>query len=68
MIESRVRTTSILVNAINSSTNPPKVFVSTSGKCVYGTHENEKITENSHTGVFNDMPAKLSEVWEAAAR
>lgn len=39
VIRSRVETTETLVRAINESGDPPEVFVSTAGKCFYGTRE-----------------------------
>src|SRR5882724_4045806 len=37
VISSRVETTKRLVTALNQSPSPPEVFVSTAGKCFYGT-------------------------------
>ena len=39
VIASRVETTEMLVAALNRMPDPPEVFVSTAGKCFYGTGE-----------------------------
>jgi uncharacterized protein (TIGR01777 family) len=72
VIRSRVETTRILVDAINRSPTPPEVFVSTAGKCFYGTKEmapgevHPELDETSAPmGV--DFPAELVAQWERAA-
>lgn len=72
VIDSRVETTRKLVKAINDSRRPPEVFVSTAGKCFYGTRElaadqpHPALDEDSQPmGV--DFPAELVGQWEAAA-
>jgi len=48
VLSSRINTTRTLVEAINASAKPPEVFVSTAGKCFYGTREldgNEPIND-----------------------
>lgn len=72
VIQSRVQTTRTLVAAINASPNPPEVFVSTAGKCFYGTAEvgasdaYPELDEDSQPmGI--DFPAELVGLWEAAA-
>jgi hypothetical protein len=72
VIRSRVETTRTLVAAINSSATSPAVFVSTAGKCFYGTAEMgdrvdyPELDEDSEPmGV--DFPAELVALWEAAA-
>ncbi len=72
VIQSRVQTTSRLVEALNASANPPEVFVSTAGKCFYGTRELgvaetylELDEESQPMGL--DFPAELVSRWEAAA-
>ena len=72
VIASRVETTEALVNAINQSETLPEVFISTAGKCFYGTQElNDKqdypeLDELSEPmGI--DFPAELVGLWEAAA-
>jgi uncharacterized protein (TIGR01777 family) len=72
VLRSRVDTTRSLVEALNRMPQPPGVFVSTAGKCFYGTAEVEPgqaypvLTEDSDPmGV--DFPADLVARWEAAA-
>jgi uncharacterized protein (TIGR01777 family) len=72
VINSRVGTTRKLVQALNQSRAPPEVFVSTAGKCFYGTREldaadaHPELDEDSQPmGV--DFPAELVGRWEAAA-
>lgn len=72
VIDSRVHTTRALVAAINEARNPPEVFVSTAGKCFYGTTEMEvdqatvDLDETS-APIGMDFPAELVGLWEAAA-
>jgi uncharacterized protein (TIGR01777 family) len=72
VIRSRVDTTRALVEALNNTSTPPSVFVSTAGKCFYGTsevgpdHAYPELTEDSEPmGI--DFPAELVAQWEAAA-
>jgi len=72
VIQSRVQTTRQLVAALNASVNPPEVFISTAGKCFYGTRElgvaetyPELDEESKPMGL--DFPAELVSLWEAAA-
>lgn len=72
VIASRVDTTRALVKALNDSAAPPEVFVSTAGKCFYGTRElaraeayPELDEDSGPMGV--DFPAELVAQWEAAA-
>lgn len=72
VIQSRVKTTESLVQAINALEPAPEVFVSTAGKCFYGTTEldsaaeAQEIDENS-TPIGMDFPAELVSLWEAAS-
>jgi len=72
VIASRVDTTRSLVSALNRMATPPAVFVSTAGKCFYGTgeigqvREYPELTEDSEPmGI--DFPAELVSLWERAA-
>jgi len=72
VIASRVETTQTLVTALNGMPHPPEVFISTAGKCFYGTGEIGRVkrypelTEDSEPmGV--DFPAELVALWEKAA-
>lgn len=72
VIASRVETTKALVNAINKSGNPPKVFISTAGKCFYGAQEFSEQQDYTELDEFSepigtDFPAELVGLWEAAA-
>ena len=72
VIRSRVDTTRALVDALNRSATPPQVFVSTAGKCFYGTSDlgpdqaYPELTESSEPMAI-DFPAELVAQWEAAA-
>jgi uncharacterized protein (TIGR01777 family) len=72
VINSRVETTKQLVKALNESLSPPEVFVSTAGKCFYGTRELNatesypELDEDSKP-MGLDFPAELVGQWEAAA-
>ncbi|MEM9755991.1 MAG: TIGR01777 family oxidoreductase [Pseudomonadota bacterium] len=70
VVASRTQTTKTLVDAINASGSPPRVFVSTAGKCFYGTQMGavtypELDEDSDPMGV--DFPAELVGQWEAAA-
>lgn len=72
VISSRVETTKALVSAINQSEKPPEVFISTAGKCFYGTQEIDGQQEYPELDEFSepmgiDFPAELVGLWEAAA-
>lgn len=72
VISSRVKTTTSLVQAMNAMDAPPEVFVSTAGKCFYGTAElaageaHPELDEDS-APMGQDFPAELVGRWEAAA-
>jgi uncharacterized protein len=72
VIRSRVETTKQLVKVINESAFPPEVFVSTAGKCFYGTRDLDaaerypELDEDSPP-MGHDFPAELVSQWEAAA-
>lgn len=72
VVQSRVETTELLVNAINAKANPPGLFISTAGKCFYGsqafrsTEQYFDLDETSEP-VGVDYPAKLVRLWEDAA-
>ncbi len=72
VIRSRVETTEALVRALNASPQPPDVFVSTAGKCFYGTREldqgeaHPELDEDS-VPMGLDFPAELVGLWEQAA-
>ncbi len=71
VIQSRLRTTRSLVDAINASDVPPEVFVSTAGKCFYGTNRDNGGSypdlDESAEPMGLDFPAELVGQWESAA-
>lgn len=72
VIASRVNTTTALVQTLNSMQRPPRVFISTAGKCFYGTGEIGKVDAypELHEGsqpMGIDFPAELVSRWESAA-
>lgn len=72
VIRSRIETTESLVDAINAAPRPPSVFVSTAGKCFYGTRSDivdgqyPELDEDSPP-MGLDFPAELVGRWERAA-
>ncbi|MGJ8560630.1 MAG: TIGR01777 family oxidoreductase [Litorimonas sp.] len=78
VINSRIETTEALVAAINAQPNAPEVFVSTAGKCFYGTKEMNQgeapieLDEYSEPQLqadgTKDFPAELVGAWERAAK
>jgi hypothetical protein len=69
VLSSRVNTTRILVKAINASANPPALFISTSGKCFYGSYsDDDRRVCNEQSNCGTDFPGQLSGMWECAAR
>jgi len=72
VINSRIDTTRLLVEAINAKKMSPEVFVSTAGKCFYGTRELASGEEPPELDEYSepmgmDFPAELVSQWEAAA-
>ncbi len=63
---SRVRTTSLLVEAMAGLSKPPAVLVNGSAVGFYGTSEQDSFDETSPAG--SDPLAQLCVDWEAAAR
>lgn len=65
ILESRVETTKLLLNAISNSTNKPSTYVQASAVGYYGNDASEKIfTEEDQAG--NDFLAKVCQEWEKA--
>lgn len=72
LVRSRVDTTRTLVEAINASVQRPEVFVSTAGKCFYGTRELSTgeaypPLDEAAEPMGLDYPAELVRLWERAA-
>ena len=66
IVDSRVRSTSLLVNAINSANSKPKYLVSASAIGYYGNVEEGTVDEDSRAG--DDFLANLSTRWEEEAK
>lgn len=74
VIRSRVETTTLLVDRINAMPEPPAVFVSTAGKCFYGTEAGTAERAGAYPALDEDsapmgldFPADLVGRWERAA-
>lgn len=66
LVESRLKTTQMLVDAINGAKNPPKVFVSGSASGFYGDTGTKLATETDGKGA--GFLSDLSANWEAIAK
>ena len=66
LISSRILSTRLLVEAINSAKTPPKVFVSGSAEGFYGNGGDKVLTEESPLG--SGFMAELSNDWEQEAK
>ena len=66
IIDSRVNTTNALVNAINSCSNPPVKFLSSSASGYFGNRADEILTEDSKPG--SNFLAQVCMKWEEAAK
>ncbi|MEL0319121.1 MAG: TIGR01777 family oxidoreductase [Aquiluna sp.] len=66
LISSRIDSTRLLVEAINNSKKPPKVFVSGSAEGFYGNGGDKLLTEDSPLGT--GFMAELSNDWEQEAK
>ncbi len=65
LLDSRLKSTSSLVKAVQQVAGGPRVFVSASGVGYYGHHGDEPITEDAPAG--DDFVARMAAAWEAAA-
>ena len=65
LVESRVRTTELLVAAMAQLETPPQVLLNGSAVGFYGTSEAARFTESSEAG--RDLLAEICLAWEAAA-
>jgi uncharacterized protein len=66
LVDSRILSTRLLVNAINEAKNPPKVFLSGSAEGFYGNGGDNLLTEESPLG--EGFMAELSNEWEQEAK
>lgn len=72
VLKSRVDTTRALVRGLNAMPKPPRIFVSTAGKCFYGTAEvatnaSYPVLDEDSAPMGLDFPAELVAQWEKAA-
>ncbi|MEM7284627.1 MAG: NAD-dependent epimerase/dehydratase family protein, partial [Pseudomonadota bacterium] len=72
VIRSRVETTEALVRAINKQNNPPSTFISTAGKCFYGSQGFRRAEQYFDLDEYSnpvglDFPSEVVRLWEAAA-
>jgi uncharacterized protein len=72
LVRSRVGTTRALVEALNGMPSPPAVFISTAGKCFYGSSEapaedDYPVLDEYSSPVEVDFPASMVALWETAA-
>ena len=65
LIDSRVRTTELLVQAMATLAQPPRVLVNASAVGYYGTSAEGRFDETSPAG--GDLLAEICQRWEAAA-
>ena len=73
LVRSRVGTTSALVTALNAMSKPPAVFISTAGKCFYGSAEVPPDSQYPELDEYSapmavDFPASMVALWEEAAK
>lgn len=66
ILESRVKSTTLLAETMAEMENPPKVFISGSAIGFYGDRNDEELTEVSGAG-FGFLP-QVSQAWEKAAQ
>jgi uncharacterized protein len=66
LVDSRINSTRLLVDAINQAKNPPKVFLSGSAEGFYGNGGENLLTEDSPQG--EGFMAQLSNDWEQEAK
>lgn len=65
IINSRIKTTENIIEAISGETERPRIFLSTSAVGYYGFHGDEKVDEKDPPG--DDFLATLSRNWEKTA-
>ena len=66
LVDSRINSTRLLVDAINQANKPPKVFLSGSAEGFYGNGRENLLTEESPLG--EGFMAQLSNDWEQEAK
>jgi hypothetical protein len=65
ILDSRTRSTTLLVDTLAALSSPPGVLVSASAVGYYGVRGDEELTEESSTGT--DFLAEVCRAWEGAA-
>ena len=65
ILNSRIKTTEAVVNAIKDNVLRPKILVNASAVGFYGPHKDEEITENTPPG--SDFLAEVCKAWESEA-
>lgn len=65
IMDSRIRTTRVIVTAINDGTIQPKVLINASAVGYYGPLQDEKVTESAEPG--RDFLAEVCRNWENEA-
>ena len=65
IMDSRINPTRACVKFINSSPNPPKVFLSASGVGYYGIKQDGELNESAGPG--DDFASEVCQTWEAEA-
>src|SRR6056300_469224 len=65
ILDSRVDTTNVLVEPMNSCNNPPVKFLSSSASGYFGNRGDELLTEDSEAG--NNFLAEVCKKWEKSA-
>jgi uncharacterized protein len=66
IVESRIRSTTLLTSTLTTLATPPGVFVSGSAVGYYGDRGDTELTEEASPG--HDFTAQLCERWEEAAK
>jgi uncharacterized protein (TIGR01777 family) len=66
IIESRVKSTSLLAKTLAEMKNPPKLFICASAIGLYGNRGEEELDEDSTAG--RDFISQVCSSWEAAAK
>ena len=67
LIDSRVKSTESLVQAVLSATNPPKTFIQQSAVGYYGAFDDSPILDES-SPPGHDFLAEMAAAWEGAAK
>ena len=66
LLDSRTKSTTLLATTIAKCSKKPRVFLSASGVGIYGSRDDEQLTEQSSHGA--SFLAEICKQWEAAAK